>query len=327
MARKVLVLLAVVAAAACGPRPTPREAPGRPAAAVAVETIRVGISVEGRRQIVVVPLEEYALASALSEVAPPTGENAVMARVYQVQAVLARTYAIAHVRRHAKEGFDLCDGTHCQLVDLERPRRSRWANIARESVERTRGQVLYHAGVPASTFFHADCGGRRASAADVWGGRELAYLRGGADPLPGHRTHQAWRFAVGREKLRAALNATPRTAVGARLDTIDVQSRDQSGRARFLILNGERAPLVRGEEFRAAVAGALGPRTIRSSSFEVRRAGSVFHFEGRGFGHGVGLCQLGALARAEAGESAERILSFYFPGTSLRVTKRTAKSR
>jgi len=85
-----------------------------------------------------------------------------------------------------------------------------------------------------------------------------------------------------------------------------------------VLLNGARAPLVRGEDVRAAVAAALGARTVRSSRFEVRREGELFIFTGQGFGHGVGLCQTGALARAAAGQSVERILAFYYPHTRLR---------
>jgi stage II sporulation protein D len=280
--------------------------------------VRVRVSASDRSQVVAVPIEEYVLASTLSEIAPASSGTAAAARAFEVQAVVARTYAAANVGRHAAEGYDLCDRTHCQLVDLERPRRSRWANIARAAVERTRGAVLYAGDRPAATLFHADCGGHRASASDVWGGNAGSYLRGGPDPLPAGASHLTWRFEIEREKLRAALNANPRTTVGARLDTIDVQSRDRSGRARLVLLNGERAPLVRGEDFRAAVAATLGARTIRSSRFEVRRAGMTFIFEGQGFGHGVGLCQRGALARAEAGESLEAILQFYYPGTELR---------
>jgi stage II sporulation protein D len=225
---------------------------------------------------------------------------------------------VANRGRHAKEGFDLCDTTHCQLVDLERPRHSRWANIARAAVEATRGTAIFDGDRPASALFHADCGGHRAAASDVWGGSAGAYLSGGPDPLPSGERHLTWHFAIDREKLRAALNANPRTAVGSRLDTIDVQSRDRSGRARLVVLNGERAPLVRGEDFRASMSVALGPRAIRSSRFEVRRAGTTFIFDGEGFGHGVGLCQRGAVVRSVAGQSVKSILQFYFPGTTLK---------
>jgi stage II sporulation protein D len=107
------------------------------------------------------------------------------------------------------------------------------------------------------------------------------------------------------------------TAVGNRLDTLDVQSRDSAGRARLVLLNGERAPLVRGEDLRAVLNQALGPRAIRSARFDVHRDGERFIFDGQGFGHGAGLCQTGALARAAAGQSFDAILAFYFPGTLL----------
>jgi stage II sporulation protein D len=139
-----------------------------------------------------------------------------------------------------------------------------------------------------------------------------------ADPLPGGAAHVSWTFTIEREKLRAALNANPRTDVGDRLDTVDVQSRDTSGRARLVLLNGSRATLVRGEDLRAVVAVALGPRALRSARFDVHREGERFIFNGQGFGHGVGLCQTGALARAAAGETAEQILAFYYPHTRVR---------
>jgi stage II sporulation protein D len=265
-----------------------------------------------------VPLEEYVLAAALSEVAPSAQEATSAARVFEVQAIVSRTYAVANLGRHAADGFDVCDTTHCQLVDLSLSRRSRWSNVARTAVTATERRVLLAGYRPARVLYHADCGGFRASASDVWGGGGASYLLGGPDPLPAGKIHLAWRYVVDRERLREVLNTSTRTAVGNRLDTIDVQSRDPSGRARLVLLNGARAPLVRGEDFRAVVTTVLGLRAIRSSRFHVQRKGSTFVFEGQGFGHGVGLCQKGALARAAAGESAEKILTFYFPGAVVR---------
>lgn len=298
---------------AARPRVTPA-----PSQAPATGTIvHVRTLVDGQRQIVALPIEEYVLAAALSEVAPSSGDPDAMRRMYAVQAIVARTYVMANIGRHAAESFDVCDTTHCQLVDLQRPRTSRWAPIARESVQRTRGVVVRHGGRPALTLFHADCGGHRSAAPDVWGGTAGPYLRGGADPLPDGKRHGTWRFAIDVQRLRQALNASPRTNVGARLDSIEIQRRDQAGRAMLVGLNGAKAPLVRGEDLREAMSRAFGPRALRSVLFDVRREQGTFIFEGRGFGHGVGLCQAGAMARAAAGEAPERILAFYFPGATL----------
>lgn len=313
-------VLVMTAISGCGgaarPRVTPAPSPpGAPRPAV----IHVGTLIGGQRHVAVLPLEEYVLAAVLSELSPASSDPGAVRRMFAVQAIVARTYAVAHLTRHIKEGFNLCDTTHCQLVNLQQPRSSRWARTARSAVQQTRGALVQHGGKPAQTYFHADCGGHRSAALDVWGGSSVAYLRGGPDPLPGGRAHAPWSVAIDVGRLRQALNAGPRTRVGNRLDSIVVQRRDAAGRAVVVVLNGERAPVVRGEELRAALTAAFGPGTLRSSLFEVRREQNSFVFAGRGFGHGVGLCQAGAMVRAAAGETPERILAFYFPGTLLSI--------
>jgi stage II sporulation protein D len=189
--------------------------------------------------------------------------------------------------------------------------------VAAAAVRTTARRTLEFDGMPALALFHADCGGHRSAAHEVWGGRDVPYLTGGPDELPDGARHQVWKITVDRERLREALNASPRTSAGARLDRVEVYERDSSGRASLVLVSGERSPLVRGEEFRAAVARFLGPASLRSTYFWVQQAGDRIEFAGRGFGHGVGLCQRGALKRAEAGASVEEILHFYFPGTLL----------
>jgi stage II sporulation protein D len=75
--------------------------------------------------------------------------------------------------------------------------------------------------------------------------------------------------------------------------------------------------VIRGEVFREVATRALGVKSLRSTLFNVKKSGDRFLFSGKGFGHGVGLCQAGALARLKAGDSPEDVLEHYFPGTSL----------
>jgi stage II sporulation protein D len=261
------------------------------------------------------PLEEYVEAAVLSEVAPASEDPDALLRMYEVQAVVARTYALANLGRHRAQGFDLCATTHCQLVEPDRRRTSRWASLAARAVDRTRGVLLLFEGAPASTFFHADCGGHTSSVADVWGGPPRAYLPALADRAPGE-PHARWEFSVDRERLRQVLNGDARTAVGRRLDEIRVTRRDAAARAVDVDLLGDARKSVSGTQLRALLSRAFGVRSIRSTRFEVVRRGARVEFSGTGFGHGVGLCQAGALARARAGEPFERILAFYYPGTS-----------
>jgi stage II sporulation protein D len=268
-----------------------------------------------------VRLEDYVRTTILSEFAPAGGEPAVVERMLEVQAVIARSYAVAHLSRHAREGFDLCSSTHCQLYQPARLATSRWATAAGTAAAHTRGEVLWFDAAPARALFHADCGGHTSAAADIWGGASSPYLRAAADDGPAASAHQPWRFEVDANGLRAALNADPRTAVGARLLDVLVTRRDDGGRAALVLLRGERDPLVRGEELRMVLTRAFGARSVRSTLFDVTRAGARFVFTGRGFGHGAGLCQAGAFARLQAGARPEQVLSRYYPGTRIVVLR------
>src|SRR5207244_4608975 len=114
-----------------------------------------------------------------------------------------------------------------------------------------------------------------------------------------------------------ALQSDPRTDVGTRLDQVLVSKRDETGRAEFITLEGERRRSVRGWDFKIIVGRVLGWNLLKSSRFEVSGAGSNFIFRGSGFGHGLGLCQEGAHVMAQRGASYQRILEKYFPETSV----------
>ena len=124
-----------------------------------------------------------------------------------------------------------------------------------------------------------------------------------------------WTFAVTESDLRRALNSDPRTAVGSTLHRIEVTDRNESGRAGLLTLAGSRTPMVRAEELRAVMGRVFGPQAIRSTWFTVSRRDGRFVFAGVGYGHGVGLCQVGATLRARSGQSPIEIIAHYFPGT------------
>lgn len=271
------------------------------------------ITVRSAGQVAGVPLEDYVLATVLAEVAPPAEPAAVARRIFEVQAIVARSYATARLGRHRAEGFDLCDTTHCQVYDPARIRTSKLTPIAREAVQQTAGQVLSYANRPAEALFHADCGGATASAEAVWGGRSVPYLLPRQDDLD-PSVHRRWKWSAAAGALRSALAGDTRTDVGRSLSGITVTTRDESGRARQLTLEGDTPRTVRGEDFRTAIVRALGIRTIQSTRMSVTRSGSTYVFEGSGFGHGVGLCQAGAAARARRGETTAQILAAYFTG-------------
>ena len=298
-------LLAVAACVA------PRVPEAAPAISVPAQLrVRVGNSVRA------IPIEEYVAGSALSEVSPTNVPAEAARRIFEVQAVLARTYASAHAGRHAREGFDLCDATHCQLYEPDRLRTSRFADLARDAATNTAGLVVTFGNRLADALYHSDCGGHTASGEAVWGGAPEAYLSGIRDQVPG-LSHTTWTLDRAPDELRRALARDARTDVGRRLDAIRVARRDASNRASSIELRGEQTKVVRGEDFRAVVNAALGARAVRSTRFSVQKTSGVFRLTGTGFGHGVGLCQLGAAARAQRGDSLSQIVAAYYRGAKI----------
>jgi stage II sporulation protein D len=303
----VIGFFGALSVAGCGTRPA---LPSRPVA----ENVRVRAGAAGAVRSV--PLEDYVAATAVSEIHPAGGEPERVRAMFEVQTIIARTYAQAHRGRHAREGFDLCSTTHCQIYEPDRLATSQWRAAVRDASARSAGMILRYDGAAADAVYHADCGGRTSAAVDVWGGGGFPYLRAVRDDGNARDAHAAWRHVVEADALRRALDADPRTRVG-RLTSITVLSRDGSGRAQRVLLRGTRELGVAGADFRTVATNALGARSIRSTRFEVRRDGAQFVFSGSGFGHGVGLCQAGAIARLAAGESVRSVLQRYYPGTVL----------
>lgn len=318
--RMALVIATAMCAASCAAPTAPVRLPAPvPGATSRSASIRIRVQVREGGALVVrsVPLEEYVAATIVSEVDPPDADPGVAERMYEVQAVISRTYVLAQRGRHERDGFDVCATTHCQLYEPARLRASKWADAARAAAARTSGDVLWFANAPARAVFHSDCGGRTSSAAAVWGGAAPAYLAGERDGGPAADAHTEWTFDVRKPAIRDALNADARTRIGNMLDHIQVSARDAAGRAERVTIKGTRTVVVRGEVLRDALTRAFGVKSIRSTLFTVTRTREGFAFAGRGFGHGVGLCQAGAFARLKAGASPEAVLRFYYPGTRI----------
>lgn len=255
----------------------------------------------------IVPLRQYLYSVTASEMT--TRELEAM----KAQAILARTFAVGNLKRHGT--YDFCDKTHCQHyggANAETPTSVR-------AVDETAGLFLLFEGRPARVFYHACCGGVTTTPVRVWGGSDLPYQRRvecklpGSGPLCSTSDHFRWEARVEKERMKSILS----DAFGLRVENITVLSRDPSGRVSRIKLAGPATEVIIGEEFRIAVGRALGWSTIKSTLFEMETEGGYYIFRGRGLGHGVGMCQEGAMALSRLGWSCEEILQFYFPGTEV----------
>ena len=263
--------------------------------------IRIGVLNGGAYSVTVVPLDTYVARVLAGEAAPNTAPAAL-----EALAVAVRTYTAANLGKHRSDGFDLCDQTHCQVM--------RVANSDTErAAEATAGLVLLNGDRPATIYYSASCGGRSEIPSAVWpGSPDPPHLPSREDDAC--RGFPAWSAELATADLQRALAAG---GFRGTLRDIRIASRHPSGRVDKLTLDGMTPAQISGQELRMVVGPTLGWLRILSTSFELRRVDAGFRFTGRGSGHGVGMCVIGAMHRAEAGETSGAILERYYPGLQL----------
>jgi len=268
-------------------------------------TLPYPVSISSRSGVlaiaVTLPIESYVERVVASE-----SGSADSAESLKALAIVVRSFALHEAHGHA--GYDLCDSTHCQLLHWGADGGRTAA--AHAAVLATAGETLWFHRQRALAYFGKDCGGRTASPAEVWPhARAAPYLPSQPDPFCTRDGGREWASEISRADLTAALSAHGLAPADWR--DLAVARRGESGRAVTLRLDAREIPA---EDFRLAVGESLGWNKVPSTWFEVSRQGDNFAFHGRGWGHGVGLCQKGAAMMAAEGRTAREILEQYFPG-------------
>ena len=263
---------------------------------------RIEVECDGDRWLAinVLPMESY-LAAVLGGEMPATFPLEAL----KAQAVAARSYALMRKIEARESGRPYHLGaTVLSQVYLglghEDPRTS-------AAVAATQGEVLAVGVTPVEAYFHASCGGRTESGAAALD-RPLDYLQSVPCPCENHSPYAHWRVELSAAELGKAVGLASPTEC-------EVISRTGSGRAaRLQVRNaGGGTRTILATDFRTAI----GYQRLPSTWFDVRRDGNRFEFDGRGSGHGVGLCQWGARIYAERGEGYRAILAHYYPGTTV----------
>jgi stage II sporulation protein D len=260
--------------------------------------------------VALMPMEEYVAGVLAGETGNFKSDEALKA-----MAVAARTFAMHFGSRHALDGFDFCDTTHCQ--DL------RIAGIdahLRKIADSTAGEILWYDGEPAAAYYAANCGGTSEDGSFILGNDEARapFLRQHADQYCVRNGGTQWHSEVSKRELQRAL-AAGGVAVPGTLRSVTVLHRTPSGRVEFLRITGSNGVTVSALNFRTVVGHNIGWDRLKSNLYEVSDAGTRLIFQGRGSGHGVGMCQVGAEVMGEEGHSYREILAFYYPGTRLGV--------
>jgi stage II sporulation protein D len=257
------------------------------------------------------PLDTYVAAALEGESA-----NFKHAESLKAMAVVVRTYAVRFRPRHGDEGFDFCDNTHCQNLNF-----AGLTSLVRAAAEETRGQLLWYKATPAATYYHQNCGGTLAAGEEVWPTVHEPYLSEHTDPYCTQGAPLPWRSEFSRADLDRALRDQG-LSVLPQWTSLTVASRGASGRVIKLVFRRatQSSQLISASSLRFAIGRSFGWNRVRSDLYQVEMAGDSVIFQGRGAGHGVGLCQAGAEEMAREGKSYREILDFYYPGTHLGVT-------
>lgn len=248
------------------------------------------------------PLEQYLVGVINSEISSTWPMETI-----KVQAVIARTYAVAKRTERSKALFHLESTVMDQAYDGSDQEDSR----AARGVHETEGQILTYKGAAIQAFYHANCGGKTEASQNVWG-VALPYLQGIDCQYCATGNSSTWEQALPLSRIENALKSAGQKVSG--LSDIKAGSRNNRDRLTTVLLVSDRGTItLPATKFRMAV----GSTTIKSTNFTVRVENGTSFFSGIGYGHGVGLCQWGARQRALDGFSYTEILSYYYPGTRL----------
>lgn len=239
-----------------------------------------------------VDLEHYVAGVVESESGGRTAKE-----FYKVQAILCRTYALAHLSRHALEGFDLCDGVHCQAY------RSRPTDLnVQQAVDETQGLVIVDKNLALIiAAFHSNCGGQTANSEDVWS-VPLPYLKSVKDTFCLKMPNARWQRKIAKDDWLNYLALKHKYPVDDSTACYKALNMSQEKRGTYYSYGNVKIPYK-------TIRTDWG---LRSAYFSIEEGKDSIIINGRGYGHGVGLCQEGAIRMARLGYTYEQILDFYY---------------
>lgn len=298
------------------------------------------------------PLEIYLKCVVGSEMNP-----SAPAEFLKCHSIVSRSWAVGKIlgfHRHDNEGkisnndeiitwddtgdhsgFDVCSDDHCQRYQgLQKI-----SAEAAEAIDSTSGMVLVDGNDQIiDARFSKCCGGQTELFSSCWQQSEPSSLRSFPDPwcdLSSMKDNERrklldsilkdydrqteggyrWSSSITRSEVATNLKTKFNRDIGKILSLEPIEI-GPSGRIIRLRINGEKGSLILGKEL--AIRRLLSRNHLYSSAFEITTTPDSFFLSGKGWGHGVGMCQIGAAHSAAKGHTAEEILSFYYPGATIK---------
>jgi stage II sporulation protein D len=265
-------------------------------------------------------LEDY--LKGVLPVEMPVGKGADYYECFKAFAICARTYAVNRMKE-GKSLFDIYADTRDQVFGGS----GKGNEISDRAVDETRGNILTYDNKPAVIYYHSTCGGTTEAVDHVFAKGDIPYLRGindGDTPYCNESPRFKWKETYSEQLFVERLyKAKLLPDINYKLKQIHVKSRFESGRINELtiLLNDAndtpKMVTLQGNGMRSLIRTADNSTILRSTAFDITLSDNSVIINGRGFGHGVGLCQWGAMYLAAHGRSSGEILSHYYPGTEI----------
>lgn len=245
----------------------------------------------------------------------------------KAQAVAARTYAYKHFGSRVAQGFDVYADTRDQVY---KGLHSATA-LTDKAVRETDGVVMTYNGEFITAYYHSTCGGETEGVV-TWGRPDHPYLKNKPDLRPDgtpwcrESNYTEWTREFTEDELRDLFQINAKEAKAnvpsfSSIKSMHIQDTLKSGRIHTLVIETNNGSFTaKADKIRWLFK--RGGTILPSSFFRIHKNGNEWILKGKGFGHGVGLCQMGARARAQAGQSYIQILTHYYPGITLEKFKR-----
>lgn len=244
----------------------------------------------------------------------------------KAQAIAARTYTVTNLGRRKALGFDLYGTVADQVYHGYS---AEWS-VADRAIAETRGVIATYEGKPIAAQYSSTCAGETESIVDAWGGEPIPYLRSVRDRERGtgdfcsHSPVYTWRVEWNKNTLENILatrlpGLDPRKRGEFSLRDIDIKERSPTGRVQLLeIKSNHGSTMLRSGQIRTALRRPVqGQPMLRSTKFDLKFRQNTVVAEGGGYGHGIGMCQMGAIGMASQGYKHDRILKHYYRGIDL----------
>ncbi len=246
----------------------------------------------------VIDIDQYLEGVVESE--SGTGQNV---EYYKAQTVISRTYALKYSSKHEDNGYNLCDRVHCQAYLHRRIT----AHLIDTAVRQTRGMVMYDSQNNLyPTFFHANCGGQICEPDHVWN-EVLPDFMTFKDTFCVKTRQANWEKRIPKKEWTAYMVNKFDFPIWDSVSVYQLYHFQQTERQAFFIHPFYGIPL---RDVREAFQ-------LKSTFFSVGLDGDFVVLSGKGFGHGVGLCQEGAMNMSKKGFDFRQILKYYYPGMRL----------